>query len=33
MTEEAYTRNESEYPWEYEPGEEGRNDVIRWRTF
>jgi quercetin dioxygenase-like cupin family protein len=32
MTEEAYTRNESEYPWEYEPGEEGRNDVIRWRT-
>jgi len=32
MTEEAYTRNESEYPWEYESGEEGRNDVIRWRT-
>jgi quercetin dioxygenase-like cupin family protein len=32
MSEEEYTRNESEYPWEYEPGEEGRNDVIRWRT-
>jgi len=32
MTEEAYTKNESEYPWEYEPGEEGRSDVIRWRT-
>ena len=31
MTEEAYTRNESEYPWEYEPGEEDRKDVIRWR--
>ncbi len=32
MTEEAYTSNESEYPWEYELGEEGREDVIRWRT-
>ena len=29
MREEAYTRNESEVPWEYEPGEEGRPDVIR----
>jgi quercetin dioxygenase-like cupin family protein len=32
MSAEAYTRNESECPWEHEPGEEGRNDVIRWRT-
>lgn len=32
MTSSAYTKNENEYPWEYEDGEEGRNDVIRWRT-
>ena len=32
MTEKAYTANESEYPWEYERGEEGRKEVIRWRT-
>jgi len=32
MSGEAYARNESEYPWEYEPGEEGREDIIRWRT-
>jgi quercetin dioxygenase-like cupin family protein len=32
MTHEAYTKNEQECPWEYEVGEEDRNDVIRWRT-
>ena len=32
MTDEAYTRNEREYPWEYSPGEEGDENAIRWRT-
>lgn len=32
VTDEAYTRSEGEYPLEYNPGEEGRDDVIRWRT-
>jgi quercetin dioxygenase-like cupin family protein len=32
MADEAYVRNESEYPWEREPGEEDRQDAIRWRT-
>jgi mannose-6-phosphate isomerase-like protein (cupin superfamily) len=32
MTNRLVIQNESEYPWEYERGEEGRNDVIRWRT-
>jgi hypothetical protein len=32
MTNQTYIKNDSEYPWEYEPGEEGFDDVIRWRT-
>ena len=32
MTKQTYIENDSEYPWEYETGEEGRDDVIRWRT-
>lgn len=32
MTDEAYIKNEAQYAWEYEASEEGRDDVIRWRT-
>ena len=32
MTDKAFVKNDSEYPWEFEYGEEGREDVIRWRT-
>jgi quercetin dioxygenase-like cupin family protein len=32
MTDQFFIKNDAEYPWEYEPGEEGRDDVIRWRT-
>jgi quercetin dioxygenase-like cupin family protein len=32
MTNQTYIKNDSEYPWEYDPGEEGFDDVIRWRT-
>ncbi|MBT4522000.1 MAG: cupin domain-containing protein [Halieaceae bacterium] len=33
MTDQSLIKNAKEYPWEYEIGEEGRDDVIRWRTF
>lgn len=32
MSDLAFIKNDSEYPWEYEQGEEGRDDVIRWRS-
>ena len=32
MTDKTFIKNDSQYPWEYEAGEEGRDDVIRWRT-
>jgi len=32
VTNQTFIKNDTEYPWEYEPGEEGRDDVIRWRT-
>ena len=32
MTNQIFIHNDSECPWEYETGEEGRDDVIRWRT-
>ena len=32
MTHQTLIKNDTEYPWEYEPGEEGREDVVRWRT-
>ena len=32
VTDQTYIKNDTEYPWEYEPGEEDREDVIRWRT-
>ncbi|MFV1978104.1 MAG: cupin domain-containing protein [Myxococcota bacterium] len=32
MSDEAHTTNECDVHFEYEPGEEGRDDVIRWRT-
>jgi quercetin dioxygenase-like cupin family protein len=34
MREQPFTRNERDYAFEYEhePGEEGREDAIRWRT-
>lgn len=32
MTDQIFINNDSECPWEYEIGEEGRDDVIRWRT-
>jgi len=32
MSHQLFLKNTAEYPWEYEPGEENRDDVIRWRT-
>ena len=32
MTHQTFLRNDTEYAWEYEPGEGGCDDVIRWRT-
>ena len=32
MTGQAFIKNDGDYPWEFEQGEEGRSDVIRWRT-
>ena len=32
MTDQPYLRHETDTPWEYEIGEEGRDGVLRWRT-
>ena len=32
MTDQIFINNDRQCPWEYEIGEEGRDDVIRWRT-
>jgi quercetin dioxygenase-like cupin family protein len=32
VTIQTFIKSDTECPWEYEPGEEGRDDVIRWRT-
>lgn len=32
MAERSVLAGEAEYPWEFEEGEEGRTDVVRWRT-
>ena len=32
MTDKVFIQNNSKYPWEFEEGEEGRDDVIRWKT-
>ena len=32
MTDKTFIQNNSEYPWEFEKGEEGLDGVIRWKT-